>query len=322
VPVGAADAVVPRGRAGLYVAIGLGALVVLGAVGYVGSRFLFRPKVPKSVAAVNAVDPALPQPPSAEPRAAADADATAPTAAPAAAAGADGAAPVAAAGAEGEKPVAAAGADGAAPAAVAAAPAEPAAAPAAGAPLDAGAAAAAGKPAAEPAPEPGKPAAEPAPAARKPAAEPALAARKPAPAAAAKTEDAALAAAAKRKVKQKEREALMRQGYELLAKNEQSAAREALNKALKLGDDPGVRELLAMSHRRSGELAPAAVHLAKAAAASSGVSRARRYVAVGDLYLQLGKKADACRAYRSAASAAPSFEPAQKQLASKCGGTN
>jgi hypothetical protein len=311
VPVGAEDAVVPRGRAGLYVAIGLGALVVLGAVGFVGSRVLFRPKLPKSVAAVDAVDPALPQPPSAEPRAAAGADAAAPTAAPAAAAGAEGAAPVAAAGAESEKPVAAAGADGAAPAAVAAAPAEPAAAPAAGAPLDAGAAAAAGKPAAEPAPEPGKPAAEPAPSARKPA-----------PAPAAKTEDAALSAAAKRKLKQQEREALMRQGYELIAKNQQSAAREALNKALKLGDDPGVRELLAMSHRRSGELAPAAVHLEKAAAASSGVSRARRYVAVGDLYLQLGKKADACRAYRSAASAAPSFEPAQKQLASKCGGTN
>jgi light-harvesting protein B-800-850 alpha chain len=318
VPVGAEDAAVPRGRAGLYVAIGLGALVVLGAVGFVGSRFLFRPKVPRSVAAVNAVAPALPQPPSAEPRAAAGADAPAPTAAPAAAAGAEGTTPVAAAGAESEKPVAAAGADGAAPAAVAAAPAEPAAAPAAGAPLDAGAAAAAGKPAAEP----GKPAAEPAPEPGKPAAEPAPAARKPAPAAAAKTEDAALSAAAKRKLKQKEREALMRQGYELIANNQQSAAREALNKALKLGDDPGVRELLAMSHRRSGEMAPAAVHLERAAAASSGVSRARRYVAVGDLYLQLGKKADACRAYRSAASAAPSFEPAQKQLANKCGGTN
>jgi hypothetical protein len=310
VPVGAEDAVVPRSRAGLYVAIGLGALVVLGAVGFVGSRFLFRPKAPKAVAAVDAVDPALPQPPSAEPRAAAGAGAAAPAAAPAAAAGTEGAAPVAAAGAEGEKPVAAAGADGAAPAAVAAAPAEPAAAPAAGAP------------AAEPAPEPGKPAAEPSPEPGKPAAEPAPAARKPAPAAAAKTEDAALEAAAKRKLKQKEREALMRQGYELITKNQQSAAREALNKALKLGDDPGVRELLAMSHRRAGELAPAAVHLEKAAAASSGVSRARRFVAVGDLYLQLGKKAEACKAYRSAASAAPSFEPAQKQLASKCGGAN
>ncbi len=105
-----------------------------------------------------------------------------------------------------------------------------------------------------------------------------------------------------------------------MGQNQQQQARATLNQALQMGDDPGVRELLAMSHRKSGELAQAATHLEKAAAQSRGVSRARRYVSVGDLYLQLGKKAEGCKAYRSAVSADPKHEPARKQLESKCGG--
>jgi hypothetical protein len=131
----------------------------------------------------------------------------------------------------------------------------------------------------------------------------------------------ALTAEEKRKLRQKEREALLRRGYELTERNDHQRAREALTRALKMADDPAVRDLLALSHRRSNEPWAAAHHMEKAAASSRGAARARRYVSLGALYAQLGKRADACRAYRAALSAAPGYAPAQTQLKSCPGGT-
>jgi hypothetical protein len=283
---------IPRRRpVALYVVGGVGALVVLGLVAFVGLRFLRTSPSARSevaVAAASATDaapvPAAPTAPAvpaaatqpADPSTAATAaDAAGPTAALAAAASEDASA----------APVAAVGAD--------ASPAKTAAAAAEAAPADAGPAAVAAG---------GQVDAAPAPAAKPRVAE------------------ADLTAAERRKLKQKERETLLRRGYELIEHNQQDKAREALTRALKMGDDPAVRDLLAMSHRRSGELWSAAHHMEKAAAHSRGAAGARRYVALGALYAQLGKKSDACRAYRAALSALPTYGPAQQQAASCPGG--
>ena len=92
-------------------------------------------------------------------------------------------------------------------------------------------------------------------------------------------------------------------------------ARETLTRALKMADDAAVRDLLAQSHLRARELWPAVHHLEKAAARSSGNERARRYSTLGGVYEQLGKRGEACRAFRVALAASPGYAPARRQAA-------
>jgi hypothetical protein len=271
---------IPRRRMWPFIAAGVGALVVLGLAVVIGER------VTRSAGGGKGAVVVVPTAPADSAPAAPATDAAAPTAVAARAAGDASAAPVAVA-----------AADAGAATAVAVAP------PPEAAPVDAGAG--------------GRAAAAPADAGGQTPAAPADAAAAPAPV---RVAEAPLSPEAKRKLRQKEREGLLRRGYELIEKNDQARAREMLTRALKMGDDPAVRDLLALSHRRSGELWPAAHHMEKAAASSGGAARARRFVNLGALYAQLGKRADACKAYRAALSAVPTYAPAQKQIDAQCPG--
>jgi Flp pilus assembly protein TadD len=115
------------------------------------------------------------------------------------------------------------------------------------------------------------------------------------------------------------RRRFLKRGRELIDLGQHQRARDQLTRALKMADDGAVRELLALSHQRAGELWPAVHHLQKAAERSTGARKARCSDNLGVVYLQLGKKTEACRAFRAALMAAPGFPAAQRHLEARCG---
>jgi hypothetical protein len=121
-----------------------------------------------------------------------------------------------------------------------------------------------------------------------------------------------------RKSKRQLRAEQVKHAKELIDQGKYAEAREVLTRALPLGDEGQIRELMGLSHQRAGELWPAIHHLDKAAQLSSGGEQARRYVNVGMLYTKLGKKSEACLAFAAADAAAPGHAAAQKQLAAYC----
>ena len=75
-------------------------------------------------------------------------------------------------------------------------------------------------------------------------------------------------------------------------------SRQYLTQALKMWDSPRLRQLFSMTYSRVGKVWPAIYHQRKAVAQSPGSRAAQRRL--GSLYLKVGKRSAACRAFRAA----------------------
>jgi hypothetical protein len=113
---------------------------------------------------------------------------------------------------------------------------------------------------------------------------------------------------------------LLKRAAGLIRKKQHAEAREALTKALELKEDYRVRELMAWNHDQAGELWPAAHHLKKAIALAPAPVRVRLNDRLGLVMLKLGKKAQACEAFKAAVAASPGPEgiPATLRLEKHC----
>jgi hypothetical protein len=135
-----------------------------------------------------------------------------------------------------------------------------------------------------------------------------------------KDKPATATTARKRKLRAKEtrgtrRLRLMKKARRMIRRKEYRQAREHLTKALEIRDDYWVRRMLCWSHELAGELWPAAYHLKRAIAKAPFRRVARDHSHLGIIFFKIGKRKQACQAFRTALRIWPSTTSSRKNLA-------
>lgn len=102
-----------------------------------------------------------------------------------------------------------------------------------------------------------------------------------------------------------------------MRKGHYEASRRHLTEALKMWDSPRLRQLFAMSYERVGKIWPAIYHLKKAI--GQAPSRASLHRKLGQLYLRVGKRRQACTTFDVAVKLAPGSTSLAKLRRKHCG---
>ncbi|MFH2005038.1 MAG: protein kinase [bacterium] len=112
------------------------------------------------------------------------------------------------------------------------------------------------------------------------------------------------------------RNQLMARAQRLIRRGRYAESRKFLTYALKIDDSARLRRYFSTSYERLGQIWPAIYHLNKAIKMSP--RNAGQRVKIGQLYLRVGQRGNACGAFRTALRFKPGNDAAKRQLQKHC----